>query len=165
MKNWYVVQTKPRLEEVASAHLRLLGADTYLPRMFESVRAGLHRQRRAVPIFPSYLFVEIDLAEHGIDARYTPGVRDFVRSDGVPQPVAEHILDAVRERVGPLGIYDPPPRRYAAGERLRIEEGPLRGVEVVFDHELSGTERVAVLLAEVRWSARVVLPLSALGAV
>jgi transcriptional antiterminator RfaH len=165
MKNWYVVQSKPRLEGVTAARLRQLGADTFLPLMFESVRAGPCRQRRPVPIFPSYLFVRVDLGAHGVDIRYTPGVRDFVRSSGAPQPVAEQTLEALRARVGPSGIYDPPPRSFARGERLRIEDGPLRGVEVIFESELSGTERVAVLLADVRWSARVVLPQSALGAV
>jgi transcriptional antiterminator RfaH len=163
MKSWYVLQTKPRMEDVVDLRLRACGTETYLPRMFERVRAGLHVQRRVVPIFPSYLFVALDLRERGIDARYTPGARDFVRSSGEPQPVGEDIVDAIRARVGPGGVYDPPARRFAPGERLRIEEGPLRGVEVIFDRELSGTERVAVLLAEVRWSARVVLPQSALG--
>jgi transcriptional antiterminator RfaH len=163
MKNWYVVQSKPRSEQKASARLRQLGADTYLPLMFESVRVGPSRQRRAVPIFPSYVFVRVDLGEHGVDVRYTPGVRDFVRCSGVPQPLTEYILDSLRARVGSSGIYDPPPRSFAHGERLRIEDGPLRGVEVIFENELSGTERVAVLLANVRWSARVVLPQSALA--
>jgi transcription antitermination factor NusG len=164
MTDWYVVQTKPRLEEAVNARLRLLGAETYLPRMYESVRAGLRLQRRLLPIFPSYLFVRTNLDEQGIRVRYTPGVRDFVRCAGVPQPLGPSVVEALRARVGPSDIYNPPPRRFAPGEYLRISDGPLRGLSVVFERELTGTERAAVLLAEVRWSARVVLPQAALAA-
>lgn len=163
MIDWYVVQTKPRMEEAVNGRLKLLGAETYLPRMHETVRAGLRLQRRLLPIFPSYLFVRVDLEERGIRVRYTPGVRDFVRCSGAPQPLGAAIVDALRERVGPSGIYEPPPRRFEPGEHLRISDGPLRGLAVVFERELTGTERVAVLLAEVSWSARVVLPQHALA--
>lgn len=108
-------------------------------------------------MFPSYLFVNLDPSQSSKGVRYTPGVRHFLRCDGEPAPVAPEILRNLNDRIGPSRVYCPPPPRLERGDRLRIDEGPLRGLEVIFEQELSGPDRVAVLLAEVNLSARVVL--------
>jgi transcriptional antiterminator RfaH len=154
---WYVVQSKPHKEEVVARSLTALGVDHFLPRILERVRAGIGLQQRVSPLFPSYLFVNLDLARSGKDVRYTPGVRDFVRFASEPQSVPPHVISALRERIGPTGVFVPEKRHFAPGARLRIEEGPLRGLEVIFERELSGAERVAVLLAEMTLPARVIL--------
>lgn len=163
MDGWYVVQTKPHKEGVVERDLASQGVDLFCPRILERVRAGLHVQQRVAPMFPSYLFVNADVNHWGKKIRYTPGVRDFLRSDGTPHPVDPEIIQGIRSRIGPVGVYKPPLPRYEPGDRLRIESGPLRGLEVIFEQELSGRERVAVLLAELNLSARVVLPLDALA--
>ncbi|MGH7820521.1 MAG: transcription termination/antitermination protein NusG, partial [Candidatus Binatia bacterium] len=105
-----------------------------------------------------------DLEQRERALRYTPGVRDFLRSAGAPQVVMPDIIATLRDRIGPSGVYAPPPRRFAPGSRLRIEDGPLRGLEVVFERELTSADRVAVLLTEMELSARVVLPRHLLSA-
>jgi hypothetical protein len=84
-------------------------------------------------------------------------VRDFVRFGGRAQPVPPETVEAIRNRIGSQGVYTPPPLRFRAGERLQINVGPLRGLEVVFEREMNGPERVAVLLSEVQLSARIIL--------
>ena len=154
---WYIVQTKPHKEAVVESFLRVVVADVYLPRIIERVRAGPTMQRRISPMFPSYLFARLSIDSLGKTVRYTQGVRDFVRFGGLAQPVAPEIVEAIRNRIGPEGVYQPPPIRFQAGERLQINEGPLRGLEVVFEREMNGPERVAVLLAEVQLAARIIL--------
>jgi len=73
------------------------------------------------------------------------------------QAVTSEIIEAIRSRIGSQGVFEPPPVRFQAGERLQINDGPLRGLEVVFEREMNGPERVAVLLAEVELAARVIL--------
>lgn len=132
-------------------------AEVFFPRLVESVRAGLGRQDRVAPMFPSYLFVKLDVEGQGKGVRYTPGVKDFLRCNGEPEPVAPEIVASLRERIGPAGIFQRPLPTLKPGDRLRIDEGPLRGMDVIFEQELSGAQRVAVLLAEVNLHARVVL--------
>ena len=157
MDGWYVVQTKPHKEGVVERDLSSHGLEHFLPRIAERVRAGLRVQQRVSPMFPSYLFVNADVARWGKTIRYAPGVRDFLRCDGAPQSVDPGIIEMLRSRIGPVGVYVPPPRRFEPGERLRVEAGPLRGLEVIFERELSGHERVAVLLAELNFCTRLVL--------
>ena len=154
---WYVLRTKPHCEPLVEQRALDLGLRPFLPRMRALVRAGRHRQRRVVPLFPTYLFVEADLERHGKALRYAPGVKDFLRLGDEAQEVPRSIVESVRSRTGDGGVWEPPPRRFAPGERLRIEEGPLRGLEVIFERELSAAGRVAVLLAELELAARVVV--------
>lgn len=52
---WAVVQTKPREEEIAVAHLRRQSFDVFLPLLKE--RRG--KEAKVVPMFPGYVFVAI----------------------------------------------------------------------------------------------------------
>ena len=154
---WYVLQTKPRKEDYVVGQLNARNAEIFFPKLIESVRSGDGRQQRLAPMFPSYLFVKLDVDENGKGVRYTPGVKDFLRCDGEPEPVSPEVVETLQHRTGPSGVYCPPPRHLEPGARLRIENGPLRGMDVIFEKEMSGPERVAVLLAEVNLHARVVL--------
>src|SRR5262245_45739503 len=154
---WYIIQTKPHKEGWVESVLKALLPDVYLPRIVERVRAGRTMQRRVSPMFPSYLFARLSIDYLGKTVRYTYGVRDFVRFGGLAQPVAPEIVEAIRSRIGPEGVYSPPPARFQAGQRLQINDGPLRGLDVVFEREMNGPERVAVLLAEVQLAARIIL--------
>jgi transcriptional antiterminator RfaH len=155
---WYVLRTKRLKERVVERRLASLRVSFFSPRIMERVRINGRIEQRLAPMFPSYVFVQLDLARMGKSVRYAPGARDFLRFEEAPQPVPPEIVRRLRERMGAAGVYTPPPIRFQPGERLMIEAGPLRGLEVIFERELSGIERVAVLLAEVGLSARVVLP-------
>ena len=161
---WMVVQTKPWKELLVERALRDLGVPSFLPRIHATVRAGKHSQHRIQPMFPTYVFARLEATSPVLAIRYLPGVRDFLRSGELPQTVAPEIVALLRERIGPTGIFEPPAIRFRAGDRVRIEEGPLRGLEAIFERELSGPKRVAVLLSSIALPARVILGTSALAA-
>ena len=161
---WYVVQSKAHHEAIVEAKLGEIGVRVFLPRIVATVRAGLRLQQRVMPMFPTYVFVEANLEERARKIRYTTGVRDFVRLSGNPEPVAPEIIELLQTRIGPSGIFQPAPRRFTPGERLRIDDGPLRDLEVIFERELSASGRVAVLLAHIELAARVVIDRNLLSA-
>jgi transcriptional antiterminator RfaH len=155
--NWYVLRTKCGKEGFVAHQLASKGTDVFFPRLSGSVRIGGNKQQRVGPMFPSYLFVQMDPGMHGMDIRYTPGVKDFLRRDGAPEPVCPEIVSTLKERIGPSGVFRRPEPLLQPGMRLRIDDGPLRGMDVIFEQELSCAKRVAVLLAAVSLQARVVL--------
>jgi transcriptional antiterminator RfaH len=57
-QRWCVVQTKPREEEVAVAHLRRQSFEVFMPLLRERKGTGA----KVVPMFPGYVFVAIDLS-------------------------------------------------------------------------------------------------------
>jgi transcriptional antiterminator RfaH len=160
---WYVVRTKPYKEALVEHVLRGMVSEVFCPRIVVRVRAGVRVQRRVTAMFPSYLFARLQIESAGKAVRYSRGVRDFVRSGGSAQVVAPTIIAALQARTWPTGVYEPPPIRFNPGERLRIDHGPLRGLQVIFEREMDGPERVAVLLSEVRLAARVILGSEALS--
>lgn len=161
---WYVLQTKPRKEALVERNLAARGIPVLELRIVGCIRAGRHLQRRVQPMFPGYVLARIDVGSQAIAVRYVAGVKDFLRTNGEPQSLPQPVVDVLRERIGPKGIFEPPPPHFLPGDRVRIEEGPFQGLEAIFERELSGTERVAVLLASLQLAARVILPTRTLAA-
>lgn len=152
---WYAVQTKPRCEDRAVAWLeRRTRASIYLPKL-ESVRRRRSQKVRIVePLFPSYLFVRMPLVpEHWYAVKWTPGVKDFVTSGGIPVPVPDEAIDLLKAR-SQLGVIHLAPR-WRPGTAVRITAGPFAGLIGVLDRPTSRAERVRVLLRLMRTLAAV----------
>ena len=61
-KRWYVAHTKPGQERMAEGHLERQGFHVYLPLREKKRRIGRRTDIIKAPLFPRYLFVELDLS-------------------------------------------------------------------------------------------------------
>ncbi|MBF6571119.1 MAG: hypothetical protein IVW54_19820 [Candidatus Binataceae bacterium] len=79
-----------------------------------------------------------------------------------PAVVPDRIVQELKARCagGPIEL---PRRKFIAGETVRVVGGPFRDFEGIFERDLSGSERVAILLAMLGADTRVVLPASMVG--
>ena len=59
--NWYAVQTLPNRENLAVSHLERQGFDVWLPRIERIIRHARQTKRVWRPLFPGYLFINLDL--------------------------------------------------------------------------------------------------------
>ncbi|HWP59688.1 MAG TPA: transcription termination/antitermination NusG family protein [Candidatus Acidoferrales bacterium] len=159
---WYTVQTKPRQERQVEKHLRDLNVETFLPWIRVRRRVGTRHRWVLEPLFPSYLFCRLDLVLAGKAARYSPGVKDFVRFGSQIPEISESAIGELKERCpdGVARVGAPPLKK---GQPVIIREGPLSGLEAVFDRELAGKERIAVLLEFLGRQTRAVVPAEAVG--
>ena len=67
MKNWYLIQTKPQQEAVASQNLSNQGYDIFHPKAMI--------KNKSVSLFPRYLFIHLDdKNQNWTPIRSTPGV-------------------------------------------------------------------------------------------
>jgi transcriptional antiterminator RfaH len=156
MSGWYAIRTQPRREAVAETWLANFCDEVFCPR--HKVRVNVHGYRREVPrpLFPSYLFAAFDPARNLRAVRYCHGVRDVVRFGQELARVPEDLLRAIRARMREgYVVLDPPPLR--PGQRVEVTEGPFRGYQGIFQRELTGGRRVAILLDTLRMSARAIL--------
>ena len=153
---WYLIRTKPRKESVVEKRIGDLGLEVFLPRMRSRRRIGNRYQWILTPLFSSYLFCRLDLMLSGKAARYAPGVKDFVKFGSRIAEVGEDVIKAIRDRC-PGGVAEIKPRPYRAGETVMIKEGPFAGLEAVFEREMAGNERVAILLELLGRQTRLVL--------
>ena len=153
---WYPIQSKPRQESTVEKRLNDLNLDVFLPWVRCRRRIGSRFQWVLEPLFPGYLFCRLDFLLSGQAVRYVPGVKDFVRFGSGVAEVEEKVINGLTERC-PGGIAQTKPRLYRIGEPVLIKEGPLSGLQAIFERELKGSERVAVLLEILGRQTRLIL--------
>lgn len=143
---WYLVHTKPRLEDTALLNLERQGYSCYLPRLkAEKIRRG-----KAVVVnealFPRYLFVRLDASGQGqswAPIRSTLGVSSLVRFGSQPARVDDALVELLRSRE----LEQPQVALFTAGEAVRIAEGPFAGIEAIY--QAPDAERRSMILLEI----------------
>lgn len=155
---WYVVKTKPHRESEVRQQLARRNIETYSP-MLKTFRKYLSRgQRQIEPLFPTYLFVSVDLARFYEDFRRLSGLRGVVRfGDYVPHLEAEVIAD-FRRRETPDGYIRIRGWTLRASQPVRITGGLFAGQEGLFSGYLNAPERVCILMNFLHRKVRVELP-------
>ena len=123
---WYAIRTRSRHEKKVAAQLAGRGIEPFLPLAKRWSRWKDRRQWIEVPLFPGYCF-----GRFGVEARAlvlkAVGVVGLVGKGGVPEPVQDDEIEAVRRVVaGPLP-YDPCPD-LVEGRPVEVIRGPLMGV-------------------------------------
>ncbi len=161
--NWYCIHTKPQKEDATRQYYnQSVGLETYFPQFRE--QRVIRRVRRLVtrPLFPRYVFCRMEPALHYRAVRYAPEAIDIVHFGNAPAIVPDELIADLRSWAGPAlnaEMLDPP---LHAGDVVMIDEGPLMGLRAVVQRQMSGSDRVAILLSVLDCGARSILPRSQL---
>jgi transcription antitermination factor NusG len=124
---WYALTVKPNHERAAAQALESKELETFVP-MYRSRRRWSDRIKELeLPLFAGYVFCRFRSAER---ARIlsTPGVNSVVGFGNRPAPVDDGEIRAVRTLVA-SGLPVGPWPFLRVGERVRVNAGPLCGVE------------------------------------
>jgi transcriptional antiterminator NusG len=136
---WYALWTHSHCEQLVRGQLDAKGFEVFLPTIGAwSWRAGIkHRIRR--PLFPGYLFVRDELSGaryvEVLKARGLVGV--LGGQDGGPGQIPDVEIEAIRSLVTSELPASPYPY-LQTGQRVRITEGPLAGVEGILVEHRAG---------------------------
>ncbi len=142
---WFVLYTKPQKELfVYSLLTDRKKLTAYLPEVLQQYRG----QVRMRPLFPRYVFVQLNLDQVVASAvHHTPGAIRLVSFEGKPLPLRPGVLAAIREEVERLNAAGGlPTQKFSEGDLVRLRTGPLAGMEAVFVKRLGAEERAIVLL-------------------
>ena len=148
MQRWYLIRSKPGAETEAQLHLQRQQYLTYLPRLLQSVRLRRQMRMRVGPLFPRYLFLQLDEGRQCIaPVRSTSGVANVVRFGGRFAIVPDGLIAELRAREDPeTGLHSVrATARLTPGMQVRIDVGAFAGLEGVFERA-EGADRVVVLL-------------------
>ena len=154
--NWHAVHTKPNQESLATLGLQRLGVETFAPRLKQIKLVRRRRQEVIRPLFPGYLFARFDAKTQYRAVNYAAGVQRVVAWGAEPAIVDDNLITSIRNRMQDDYVIAPS-ASFAPGQTVRIIEGPLQGLEAVFEQELSDQQRVIVLLQTLAYKARVVI--------
>ena len=145
-RNWYLVYTKPRMEDVAKDNLERQGYRTYLPKVEFNKRVKGHYRTIIEPLFPRYLFLSMDTEnDNWMPIRSTMGVSHIIRFGAMPIQVPTQLVTNIEKTVDENGIRHIDQRQFATGDVVEIIDGPFSGYSAIFDSTI-GKERVALLL-------------------
>jgi len=146
MKRWYVVNARPHQEARAELNLNRQGFRAWLPVMERSRRHARRIDTVRVPVFPGYLFVELDVEREAWSAiNGTYGVRRLLADGAGPQALPEAFVAALRESASAQGTCAVAPADLRTGETVRITSGPFVDCVAVIQ-ELAPGDRVKLLL-------------------
>ena len=162
---WYVVQTQANAENKAVAHLARQGFATYLPRYLKRRRHARRVDVVAAPLFPRYLFVEINMAVQRWRSIYsTVGVTRLVCNGDYPAPVPEQVVDVLKSRENTSGFIQLDHRpKFKTGDKIRILEGAFYDCLGIYDG-MPDRDRVGILLDLLGRKVRVVLDAEVIAA-
>jgi len=158
MGAWVALHCKANSEAMVYQKLVEQGVETYFPR-YEIVQRDNHR-RRSRPLFPGYLFVQVDLEQVQPHLLYhLPGLIGVVAFGGKPAAIPAEAIEQVRQRLDQVTtVGGPSLLGLQKGDSVRILQGPFKDLEAVFDGALDGRGRVRVLLDVLGRLSRVELP-------
>ena len=144
MSNWVVVMTRPNCEAIAAENLLKQGYGCYFPRFLAIQRHKLVTVKK--PLFPRYIFALIDKFWYSI--RGTRGVSQRLMADDGPAKVPHAVIDAIRSKEDNNGFIvlseQKSPERFSKGTTVRATEGPLTGIDLIYDG-MAPHDRVKVL--------------------
>ncbi|WP_086982726.1 transcription/translation regulatory transformer protein RfaH [Vibrio aphrogenes] len=144
MKSWYLLYCKRGEQKRATLHLENQGVECYSPEIeVEKILRG-KRQRVCEPLFPSYMFIAIDL-EVGpsfTTIRSTRGVMDFVRFGGQPYQVPRGIIERLQCYQACDEACAQLPKH---GQKVQITAGQFAGFEAIYQ-EPDGEKRSILLI-------------------
>jgi transcriptional antiterminator RfaH len=155
---WYVVKCKPHQERVAESHLRRAGIITFYPQIKEPKIVRRRRKICITALFPGYLFAQFNVEHDYRLVIYSRGVHGVVSFGPTPAVVDEELIEAIKDRLC-NGYVTIPKAVFTPGQVVRIQEGPLRGIEAVFERQIPGYQRAVLLLSAISYQAKVVVDL------
>jgi transcription antitermination factor NusG len=139
---WFGIHVRSKCEAQVDRHLRLRDLESFLP--LRRVRHRWSDRTKVVdePLFPGYLFCRIDLTEH-LRVLSVPGVVDIVSIGKSPAPIDGAEIQSIQALVASAICLTPSPC-VSVGQRVRIERGPLMGVEGIIARTADGKPRLVV---------------------
>ncbi len=148
---WYAIKTKLHCEVRASCNLEACGIYAFVPMMHSKCRSRVP----SVPAFPGYTFARFDTSRMLRKVNLTRGVAYVVSFSGAPAVISDEIIDHLKRE------FDGKPKEsrvFRKGQLVTIVSGPFTGLEAVFDHTLSGGDRVALLLRSLNLQGTIKVP-------
>ena len=156
--SWYAVRTRPQQENRAESNLDAWKVETLCPKV---------KERRCHPylgtpiyvtkaLFPGYLFARFDAGVQLQKIWFTRGVHSVVSFGGHATPIDNDIIELIQAQMNEEGFVRVG-GELKVGDKVMINDGPLRSLVGVFERELKDSERVMILLDAVSFQGRLVV--------
>jgi len=162
--SWFAVYTRPRSEKKLADALEKLGIEYYLPQLRTRKKWSDRYKWVEEPLFASYVFARIDFVQQSLAVLKTPHAVNFVTTAGAAAAISDADMELLRLAVEnfaeSLVVRDT--SELAAGETVRIKDGPFAGKEAVIER-IQGKTLVVVAFPGLNKSVQVEIPVGQIG--
>ena len=150
MKNWFVLNTKPKKEFQIEKIFTQAGFEIYNPKYL--------REKSVRPFFPGYAFIVFDHPAQYQLVKFTRGVKKIVGHADYPTPIPESVIYSVKAReINGLIELEKHGEEPKVGDMIEVAEGPLKGMKGIFKKEIGDKERVMILLNFVSYQGQLLI--------
>jgi transcription antitermination factor NusG len=151
-ERWFALRVKSRCEKAVATMAQNKGFEEFLP-VYQARHRWSDRVKAVeLPLFPGYLFCRLD-PQRRLPLLTIPGVLNLVGIGKIPVPI-EDVEIAALQTAARSGLLTEPWPFLEIGQRVRLDEGPLAGLEGI----LVGTskpERIVVSVTLLKRSVAV----------
>jgi transcriptional antiterminator RfaH len=152
VRSWYALLVKARHEKTVSDNLSAMGHTVFLPQYVSRRRWSDRYKEVTLPLFPGYTFCRLSASEHWWVPQL-PSVHGIVGFGNTPTPLDEDEVAAIQS-IAHSGLPAVPWPPLHCGDRVRLIDGPLRGLQGQLI-SLRGTHRFVVAVSLLRRSVAV----------
>lgn len=155
---WHVVYTKNGEEDRADSNLQAGHIETFAPKLrARRIDKFTGKPTPTVkPLFPRYIFARFKASEALHKVCFTRGVHSVVSFGEHPSPVDDEVIDFIKSQRGEDNLVRIG-EDFRAGDKVVINEGPLKDLIGVFEGAVKERDRVSILLSTVSYQGRVVI--------
>lgn len=151
---WFALRVKSRCEKVVATIAHNKGFEEFLPLYRDSHRWSDRVKAVELPLFPGYVFCRMD-PQKRLPLLTIPGALHFVGIGRTPTPLDDAEITSIRAAAG-TGLFMEPWEFLECGQRVRLNDGPLTGMEG-FIVGTSKPERVVVSVSLLKRSVAVAI--------
>ncbi|MEO8097091.1 MAG: UpxY family transcription antiterminator [Acidobacteriota bacterium] len=124
---WFALQVRHQNERQTQRALEFRAWEALVP-AYRVTRQWSDRAKEIeMPLFGGYVFCRFGL-EDRVRVEDTPGVVRIVKFNGLAAPIEDSEIESIRQMVASKVPLTPWPY-LKPGDRVRVERGPLRGLE------------------------------------
>ena len=163
---WYLVQCKPNAAQIAVCNLENQSFVTFLPLQEITKRKGKIFQRQIRPLFPGYLFVQIN-PDQGPwrQVNSTRGVARLVRLGAELTAVPREIVEALMARCDKQSILrqtnETKSSQLHIGNQAQVTQGPFSGFIATIS-DIEPNNRINILIELMGQTTKVAINADAL---
>lgn len=144
--SWYALRSQAHKESILHRQLLAKQIECFYPQV--KVNPVNPRAAKWRPLFPNYMFVRTSLETQGVSVfSYLPFSQGLVELGGDPAQISDLLVREISLKVDSINAagglaY----QEFERGTPIRVQDGPFRGYEGIFDMRLGSTDRVMILL-------------------
>ena len=159
IKGWFIISTKSRQEFALKRNLDKMEVTNYLPIYLKEKKKKKTKINVISPLFTGYIFAKFEIQEMYHKIRYTRGVKQVLGNQKYLFSISDEKINAIqsRESDGYVTLRKKF-RDFKKGDRVLIDEGDFDGWEGVFYEELSDKQRAVIMLTNVNYSNKLIVP-------